>query len=180
LWGSSAGAHLASLAAYTCDVPTFAPTDKSNANSSDCVQGFVGWYGPYDLAALVQAALDSSSGSIPMNNPEIAGAAKFFSCTLAGCPPEILTQASTATHVSRQDPPTLLIHGAVDSLVPVAQSEVLATKLRTVGVPVELVIIQGADHDFKGQTQASTRTASLQALSATFAFFDQRLLAAAR
>jgi dipeptidyl aminopeptidase/acylaminoacyl peptidase len=115
-----------------------------------------------------------------MNNPEIAGAANFFSCTLAGCPPEILTQASTANHVTRQDPPTLLIHGAADSLVPVAQSESLATKLRAVGVPVELVIIPGADHDFKGQTQLVTRTASLQALSATFAFFDKRLLAAAR
>jgi acetyl esterase/lipase len=49
-------------------------------------------------------------------------------------------------HVSRDDPPTLLIHGDADKLVPIQQSEILVKKLQEVGVPVKLIVKPGAAH----------------------------------
>jgi len=42
----------------------------------------------------------------------------------------------------------LLIHGADDPLVPVAQSEALAAALKAAGIPHRLIVIEGARHGF--------------------------------
>jgi dipeptidyl aminopeptidase/acylaminoacyl peptidase len=71
----------------------------------------------------------------------------------------------------------LLIHGKEDRQVLPAQSKVFAERLRTAGVPAELLLVPGVGHGFIGATPAATRDASRQALSATFDFVD-RLFAA--
>jgi acetyl esterase/lipase len=189
VWGSSAGSHLTGMAAYACGVAALEPEDKTNSNVSDCVQGFVGWYGPYDLKALLSATLSNNtgssktnsdkaesaktSGSSPTDNSEMMGGLAFFQCTAKGCPPGMLEKASPIAYVDKKDPPTLLIHGTSDRLVPSTQSQMLAEKLRAVGVPVEVLMIPGVDHGFRGTTQSMTRDASLKALSATFVFLDK-------
>jgi acetyl esterase/lipase len=55
-------------------------------------------------------------------------------------------QASPLTHVSADDAPHLLIHGAEDEVIPVSQAERLAEKLREAGVPVELLKLPGGTH----------------------------------
>ena len=62
---------------------------------------------------------------------------------------EIGREISPVNHVSPDDPPTLLIHGDKDSLVPVQQSEVLLTKMVATNVPCHLSIREGADHGWK-------------------------------
>ena len=47
---------------------------------------------------------------------------------------EITRQISPITHVSADDPPTLIIHGDADVLVPIQQSEVFVKKMKSVGV----------------------------------------------
>ncbi len=59
---------------------------------------------------------------------------------------EIGKQISPINHVSSDDPPTLLIHGDKDFLVPIQQAEILVAKLKEVGVPAELVVKKGAGH----------------------------------
>src|SRR5580704_2475867 len=73
VWGGSAGAELAVLAATTCGVAEFEPlpstgrlshAEMANAKSddplvSDCVQGAVGWYGVYDLTIVDPAMVRS-------------------------------------------------------------------------------------------------------------------------
>jgi acetyl esterase/lipase len=54
--------------------------------------------------------------------------------------------ASPISHVSPGDPPTLLIHGDADDVVPYAQSEALEAALRRVGVVVELLRVPGGGH----------------------------------
>ena len=54
-----------------------------------------------------------------------------------------------------------------------AQSKAFAKRLRTAGVPIELLLIADVGHGFIGATPEATRNASRQALSATFEFFDQ-------
>ena len=57
---------------------------------------------------------------------------------------------SPVNHVSPDDPPTLIIHGDADKLVPIQQAEIIIAKLKEVGVPAELVVKKGAVHGWKG------------------------------
>jgi len=50
------------------------------------------------------------------------------------------------TYASAGDPPTLLIHGDADKLVPIQQSEILVKKLKEVNVPVKLIVKPGQGH----------------------------------
>ncbi len=59
---------------------------------------------------------------------------------------EISKRISPITFVTPDDPPTLLIHGDKDPLVPLQQSEEIRDKLKEVGVPVELIVKKGAKH----------------------------------
>lgn len=53
---------------------------------------------------------------------------------------------SPVNHVSADDPPTLIIHGDADRLVPIQQAELIIDKLKSVGVTSELVVKKGAAH----------------------------------
>jgi acetyl esterase/lipase len=59
---------------------------------------------------------------------------------------DIGKQISPINHVSADDPPTLIIHGDADKLVPIQQAEVIIAKFKEVGVPAELVVRKGAQH----------------------------------
>ncbi|HEY7424740.1 MAG TPA: alpha/beta hydrolase [Gemmataceae bacterium] len=59
-------------------------------------------------------------------------------------------RVSPITHVSADDPPTLIIHGDADKLVPIQQAEVMIARLKKVGVPAELVVKKEAGHGWAG------------------------------
>jgi acetyl esterase/lipase len=63
---------------------------------------------------------------------------------------EIARQISPIYHVTPDDPPTLIIHGDADSLVPLQQSESLAAKFKETGIEAKLVIKKGAGHGWLG------------------------------
>ena len=58
----------------------------------------------------------------------------------------IAREISPVTHVSPDDPPTLIIHGDADQLVPLQQSELMVEKLKAAGVEAKLIIKPGAGH----------------------------------
>jgi acetyl esterase/lipase len=62
---------------------------------------------------------------------------------------EIAKAISPITHVTADDPPTLIIHGDKDFLVPIQQAETMIAKLKEVGVPAELVVRKDAGHGWK-------------------------------
>lgn len=62
---------------------------------------------------------------------------------------EIARQMSPITHVSPGDPPTLLIHGTNDELVPIQQSRVMEKALREAGTPVKVEVREGAGHGWE-------------------------------
>ena len=160
-WGISAGAQLAALDAVTCVTSSAGSSGKTPGGGSDCVQGFVGWFGPYDLDAHVREGTGDTSVRSLLN------------CGADACAPGALADASPIHFVDGKDPPVLLIHGTEDIQVLPAQSAAFAERLRTAGVPVELLLIPDVGHGFIGATQAATRDASRQALSATFDFVDR-------
>jgi acetyl esterase/lipase len=62
---------------------------------------------------------------------------------------EIGRAISPINHVSSDDPPTLIIHGDADKLVPIQQAETMVAKLKEAGVTAELVVRKGAGHGWK-------------------------------
>ncbi|MGH7193886.1 MAG: alpha/beta fold hydrolase [Candidatus Saccharimonadales bacterium] len=59
---------------------------------------------------------------------------------------EIGRRISPLTHVSSDDPPTLIIHGDADKLVPFQQAEIIIDQLKAAGVEAKLVTKPGAQH----------------------------------
>ena len=59
---------------------------------------------------------------------------------------EIGRQISPVYHVTKDDPPTLIVHGDADKLVPIQQAELMMAKFKEAGVPAELVVKKGAGH----------------------------------
>ncbi len=59
---------------------------------------------------------------------------------------QILRKISPITHVSSDDPPTLILHGDEDDLVPLQQSRIMLAKLKEAGVPAELIVKKGEGH----------------------------------
>ena len=53
---------------------------------------------------------------------------------------------SPAYHASSDDPPTLIVHGDADKLVPIQQAETMVEKLKGAGVEAKLVVKPGAAH----------------------------------
>jgi acetyl esterase/lipase len=59
---------------------------------------------------------------------------------------EIEKEISPIYHVTHHSPPTLIIQGDADTLVPMQQSEVFVVRMKEAHVPVELSIKKGAGH----------------------------------
>jgi acetyl esterase/lipase len=59
---------------------------------------------------------------------------------------EILKKISPITYVSPDDPPTLIMHGDKDDLVPLQQSQTMVARLKEAKVPAELIVKEGAGH----------------------------------
>ncbi len=131
LVGGSAGAHLAMLAGYgwknmdiTGDSLCFHPAGSG-------VKAVVDIYGPADLTtvyarnhSLVTSFLDTTWDESP----------------------DIFRQASPVHYLDKNDPPTLILHGTSDRLVPVSQSDLLKNKLDSLGVPCVLHRLPGWPH----------------------------------
>jgi acetyl esterase/lipase len=150
LWAMSAGAQVAALNAVNCA-------------SGACVQGFVGWFGVYDMASYSSEMQDDTS------------VRTLFRCGTGACTTEVLDQASPIRYADRTDPPVLLIHGQDDTNSRSSQSEGFAQRLRAAGSTAELLLIPGVTHGFIGATEAVTKNSVRIALTATFDFFDRVL-----
>jgi acetyl esterase/lipase len=66
---------------------------------------------------------------------------------------QIAREISPVYHVSPDDPPTLIIHGDQDRVVPLQQSELIVKELKKAGVETKLVIKKGAGHGWLGLDQ---------------------------
>jgi acetyl esterase/lipase len=179
VWGESAGAHLAALAAVSCGSRLLEPQEPSNIfnlvsdvttkRASDCVQGAVSWYGVFDMTTIQQQAREVHALS---RDERDAPEWRLLGCFAIQCRPEALAAASPITYVDKKDPPMLLIVGDADVTVPSEQTRQMAERLEAAGVQHELLVLPGVKHEFLGKTPDATREANLKALAATFEFID--------
>ena len=173
--GGSAGGHLALLAAYTANNPRFTPKDLLGKDVTVCA--VISLYGPTELEAMYyhtnqHLTTRSTPGrpkkAAPTQMPEWiikkmgkeshrlgmdkgfenAGA---FASLLGGHPdecPETYALYSPVTHVHSHCPPTLLIHGEPDMMVPVKTIRFLYTRLVEEKVQTVMHILPQTDHAF--------------------------------
>lgn len=116
--GNSAGGHLSMMIGYSDD-PSLEGTGGNN-NLSSSVCAVVNFYGPTDLTtdfAKKQELVERFVGG------------KTFEEA-----PDAFKLASPLFHLTRDDPPTLIFHGTIDSTVPIAQADMLAEKLKELGI----------------------------------------------
>jgi acetyl esterase/lipase len=128
LLGRSAGGNIAEAVAYTARDPA--------------IRGVIALYAPADL----HFAWRYSREDDVLKSPQLL---RQF---LGGPPDTARTAYDTASgylHVEKSTPPTLLLHGQLDTLVWHRQSERLAARLAEHGVPHAFVSLPWATHAFE-------------------------------
>jgi acetyl esterase/lipase len=170
--GGSAGGHVALLAAYTNGVPELTPEDLDSVDTS--VHGALGLYSPVDLAACYThyevATLAKMMPQQPdWNAPPAAWMRRVFGADaerlaitdppcggrldwIVGGNPEQVPDAyallSPTMHIHASCPPTLLIQGRADIIVPPEPALEMCDKLRAAGVQAAVLLLPYADHAF--------------------------------
>jgi acetyl esterase/lipase len=138
VWGESAGGHLAALLGLA-----------ATRARPGAVAGVVDWYGPSDLTTMAaQSRLDAVARSDAADSRE---------ALLIGAPirdePGLARAASPVSYVHPAAPPFHIAHGTADRFVPAGQSKELAEALHRARVPVELHLVEGADHMWQGAAE---------------------------
>lgn len=121
--GGSAGGHLSMLVGYSPDVAEF-EGEGGHAGVSSHVQCVVNLYGPADLTT-----------DFVRNNEFANRVCREFLGKSIDDDLVLYQQASPITYVDASDPPTLILHGTVDDVVPIDQGDLLAAKLKGTGIP---------------------------------------------
>jgi len=135
--GASAGGHLAALVALTANDPAYQPGFE---DVDTTVQGCVCWYGVYDFTNRIKAR---GKGFVRFIERAVMKA------KLAD-QPEAFAAASPMDLVGPHAPPTLIIQGTHDTLVPPAEARHFAELLASVSTaPVAYAELKGAQHAFE-------------------------------
>ena len=128
LIGGSAGGHLALLYAYTYNSPIEIAFVQSLAGPTNLKDD-----GYYD-----GILKDNYNGLMyMMTGVQYDG---------VNDPPQEWADLSPINHVSNLVPPTLLIHGVLDDVVPYTNASALYTKLQDFGAPSHLVTYENSGH----------------------------------
>lgn len=143
LLGTSAGAHLSSLAALAGDQPLFRP-QSANAHSSvsPAVKAFAGVYGAYDLYAGWQHEAAEYGRTADGRSECFLGASPYADR-------QLYFDASPISHVryAANKLPVFLAYGTADEIVdPRTQSEPFIRALQQAGFLVRTCPVVGAGH----------------------------------
>lgn len=133
--GSSAGGHLVAMLA------TLGPDDPLGRTPELTVSD------TRPNAACCYCPVVSLHSGRPESAPLEECYHAFLGATEAEAP-DLYRLASPLHRITGAEPPFLFLHGDKDTDVPLAQSTLMAERLREVGVPVELVVLPGVEHGF--------------------------------
>jgi acetyl esterase/lipase len=152
--GNSAGGYLSMMVGFTAGVAEFEGGGGWQDQSS-AVQAVVDVYGPTDFTEPVRR--DNSAVVDYMGGHYEEDPARY-------------EKASPIRYVTDKTPPTCVIHGTVDMLVPVHQSDWLVEKLKEKGVPHCYSRINGWPHAMDAVLSVNKHTRAL-----SLNFFDRYL-----
>ncbi|MTI29748.1 alpha/beta hydrolase, partial [Xanthovirga aplysinae] len=148
--GESAGAHIAMMAAYT--------QDEKLPSIGLSLNYVINVYGPSDLEELYQMPALDKVNELLEKLPGSLGDNLDITHYLFGFNPKLdsLKAKKFANHYSpiqylnTKAPPTLIIHGSKDQIVPLSQALNLKEKLDTLQIEHDLHILENVDHAFMG------------------------------
>ena len=143
--GNSAGGYLALMVGYTAGVPEFEGNGGCQDQSS-AVQAVVDIYGPADFTEPKRR--DHELIVSYMNGKYEQDPSRY-------------EKASPIRYITEKSPPTCVIHGTVDMLVPVHQSDWLVEKLKEKGVPHYYDRINGWPHAMDAVAAINNHTKAL-------------------
>jgi acetyl esterase/lipase len=136
-WGASAGGWLALMLALTGE-------DPAQRADAACA-----WFPPTELATV---AIEREAAALPlplfMQGRELPDSeAGLLGLGSVDDDLALAREASPITHVAQAHGPILLIHGATDGMVNVAQSMTLHEALLAAGADSQLLVLPGANHE---------------------------------
>jgi acetyl esterase/lipase len=158
--GMSAGGHLSCLIGTAGEPPNAQATNLTDRYSSR-VQAVACFYPPTDFLnygkpgenAIGRGTLKDFKAPFDFREPSRPADGNRGTTLERITDEERITELgrriSPITHVTPDDPPTLIIHGDADKLVPIQQAETLLAKLEEAGVPTKLVVKPGAKHGWE-------------------------------
>lgn len=136
-FGGSAGGHLSLMLGAASESEVGPSGDAGDAR----VAAVVAYFPPVDLQEIVG----------PNDN--------FPALDFAS---ELADDISPVLYVSKDDPPTLLVHGTADELVPLSHSERILAAFQKEGVTAELLVLEGAGHGFRGEDEVKATAALVE------------------
>jgi acetyl esterase/lipase len=143
--GESAGGHIAALVAFAAGRPELQGALGVRGPGTE-VSALVDWFGVSDLDAMPEFEVPPEVAA--RLAPEDLVAPEDV--LLAGVDPAVRAVSSPLPLVGPGAPPTLLVHGDADTVVPLEQSVRLHEALQAAGASSRLVVVPGADHGFTG------------------------------
>ena len=138
--GNSAGGHLSLMAGGAGGVDGFEGSG-GHADTSSNVAAVISFYPPTGLERRSWGGLPALFGK--------------------GAPEATLRGASPLTYATSSFPPTLLIHGNKDEVVPEAEATRMYEALNAAGVPVELHMFAGQPHGFDADPKLGRQCAEI-------------------
>jgi dipeptidyl aminopeptidase/acylaminoacyl peptidase len=144
------------MVAYATDIPELEGTG-GHMDTSSRVQAIVNIYGPTDLTTEDARTDDVVSDFLGKSFDEA---------------PDLYRLASPLTHLSQDDPPTLILHGSIDSTVPIEHAEMLVEGLKKTGLEYDYDRIEGWPHAMDLEANVNRHC-----LARMFEFFDKHLAA---
>lgn len=143
LWGESSGAHTVLMAGFTGDT---GPDTEDYREFSAEVRCIVDWYGPTDFAMMNY--YPSAQNHHDPDSPE--GWELGHVDVLERLEDSRLASPMTYLVAERPTPPTLIMHGGRDMLVPFNQSCRLYARMRELGKDVMFIKLAEAGHGCRG------------------------------
>jgi acetyl esterase/lipase len=177
VFGSSAGGHLSLLLGTSSGAKELNEDDRSSS-ISDAVRVVGDWFGPTDFTKFKP----TFSGSAI--TPEIQKKYRkqlWYYYTVAAiellggsiAEKKALAQlANPINYIDKNDAPTIVIHGKLDRVVPISQSEIMVQALQAKNVPVEFIVIDNMEHSFAGENGERFNP---KLIDLTINFFDRYL-----
>jgi len=146
IMGYSSGGHLAALMGTTGGLDQVVEGDKeisiegqlgSFLNESSHVDAVVDWYGPTNF--MISCTEDWNGDQT--NRMRFLGGSLEKNQDLGAL-------ANPIKYVDEKDPAFLIMHGTLDRVVPICQSELLYEKLILKGIEAKFIAVQGGNHDY--------------------------------
>jgi len=152
IFGGSAGGHLSLMQGTAGDLGNPAAPDPIDRVSSR-VQAVACFFPPTDFLNYGKEGENALGRGVlagfraPFDFKELDKSINaFVPVTDEAKILEIGKQISPVYQVSKDDAPSLIVHGDADTLVPIQQAELIVAKFKEASVPAELVVKPGAAH----------------------------------